>query len=64
VRAFKKRGYSPDKVARAILDGMAGGRGVVPVAPEAWLLYLLTRLHSPLAHRLGDALEKITRVRG
>lgn len=63
VRAWKKRGYSPDKVARAILDGMARGRGVVPITPEAWALYLLGRLHPPLAHRIGDAFERLSGVR-
>jgi NAD(P)-dependent dehydrogenase (short-subunit alcohol dehydrogenase family) len=63
IRAWQTRGYSPDRVAAAILRAMARGRGVVPVTPEAWALYVMTRLHAPLAHRVGALLEKVSRVR-
>jgi NAD(P)-dependent dehydrogenase (short-subunit alcohol dehydrogenase family) len=40
---FQKRNYSPEKVARAIFKAIRRNRGVVPVAPEAWLGYYLKR---------------------
>jgi NAD(P)-dependent dehydrogenase (short-subunit alcohol dehydrogenase family) len=40
---YRRRRYGPDKVARAILDGVHKDRAVVPVAPEAWGLYWMKR---------------------
>lgn len=64
MKFWKTQGHSPDVVAEAILRGMASGRGVVPVTPEAWALYALTRIHAPLAHRIGQYLEKKSNLRG
>jgi len=44
VRAFQRRGYGPDKVARKILLAVRRGRTVAPVSPEAWAGYWLKRL--------------------
>lgn len=40
---FRKRNYSPDKVAKALVEGVRRNEGVVPVTPEAWALYYLKR---------------------
>ncbi|MGV9785587.1 SDR family oxidoreductase [Streptomyces sp. NPDC003435] len=52
---YGKRNYSPEKVARAILDAVAENRAVVPVTPEARGAYLLARF-------LPGALRKVARV--
>ena len=44
VRAFQRRGYGPDKVARKILLAVRRNRAVAPVSPEAWAGYYLKRL--------------------
>jgi hypothetical protein len=44
VRAFQRRGYGPDRVARKILLAVRRNRTVAPVSPEAWLGYYLKRL--------------------
>jgi NAD(P)-dependent dehydrogenase (short-subunit alcohol dehydrogenase family) len=49
-KLFKWRNYSPDRVAAAIVDAIRRDRPVVPVAPEAWALYLLNRYLPALAN--------------
>jgi NAD(P)-dependent dehydrogenase (short-subunit alcohol dehydrogenase family) len=44
VDGFEKRNYGPEKVAQAIVAAAASGAAVVPVAPEAWALYLMKRV--------------------
>ena len=48
VRFYKKRNYSPAKVARAIPKAIQKNKGVVPVSPEAWFMYYAKR-YFPLA---------------
>jgi NAD(P)-dependent dehydrogenase (short-subunit alcohol dehydrogenase family) len=43
VRAFQRRGYHPERVARAILKAVRRNRAVAPVSPEAWAGYYLKR---------------------
>lgn len=43
VRAFQRRGYGPDKVARKLLLAVRRNRAVAPVSPEAWTGYYLKR---------------------
>lgn len=40
---YQRRGQPPEIVARAIVAAAKSGRAMVPVTPEAWLLYLLKR---------------------
>jgi NAD(P)-dependent dehydrogenase (short-subunit alcohol dehydrogenase family) len=40
---YRRRGSSPERVARAIVAALRSGRALVPVSPEAWLLYVLKR---------------------
>lgn len=48
---YKKRNYSPDRVAKVIVSAIRKNRAMVPVTPEAWLSYYLKRL-SPSLSRL------------
>lgn len=41
---YGRRGYAPEIVARAIVAAAKSGKALVPVTPEAWLLYALKRL--------------------
>jgi hypothetical protein len=54
---FAKRGAPPSKVADAIVDAIRKNRAVVPVAPEAWVTWGLTRLAPTLGPRLGARLQ-------
>jgi NAD(P)-dependent dehydrogenase (short-subunit alcohol dehydrogenase family) len=40
---YKRRNYGPRKVAEAIVDAIERNRAVVPVTPEAWVMYALKR---------------------
>lgn len=41
---FKKRGYTPERVALKIMKAVQKGRVVAPVSPEAWLGYYVQRI--------------------
>lgn len=56
VRFYERRNYGPERVAAAIVRAIRGNRTVVPVTPEAWVLYLLKRLAPDLSARLNRAL--------
>jgi NAD(P)-dependent dehydrogenase (short-subunit alcohol dehydrogenase family) len=45
---YKKWGWPPGRVAKAILKAVQKNKGVVPVGPEAWLLWYFKRLSLPL----------------
>jgi NAD(P)-dependent dehydrogenase (short-subunit alcohol dehydrogenase family) len=53
VSLYRRRGFGPAGVARAILDAVAKNRAVVPVTPEAWAMYLGKRLMPETALGLG-----------
>lgn len=48
-RLYERRGYGPDKVAVQILRAVQRDRAVAPVAPEAHVGYLLSRIAPPLS---------------
>lgn len=48
VQFYKKRNYSPKKVAQAIPKAVIKNKSVVPVSPEAWIMYFSKR-YFPLA---------------
>lgn len=50
---FEKRNYPPERVARAIVKAIRRNRGVVPVAPEAWVGYYLKRISPWLVYRVA-----------
>ena len=44
VDIYRKRNYGPEKVAEAIAEAVIHNRAVVPVSPEAWVLYAGKRM--------------------
>jgi NAD(P)-dependent dehydrogenase (short-subunit alcohol dehydrogenase family) len=44
IAIYEKRNYGPEKVAAAIVDAVNARRAIVPVAPEAWVVYAMKRL--------------------
>jgi NAD(P)-dependent dehydrogenase (short-subunit alcohol dehydrogenase family) len=60
--AFRRRGHSPDRVARAVLGAIEQDLAVVPVGPEAWFAYLGKRVAPGLAARIGQRVESLTRA--
>ncbi len=57
---YTRRGYGPEKVAAAILDGIAHNRALVPVSPEAWALYLGKRTAPEVMRRVFLEVRKRT----
>lgn len=51
--AYRRRGYTPDKVARRILDAVLDNRAVVPVTPEAAVGYRVYRFVPALSRRMA-----------
>lgn len=49
---FRKRNFPPKKVARAVIRAIRKNKGVVPVAPEAWIAYYLKRWAPWISYRL------------
>ena len=41
---YRRRGHTPESVAKAIVAAAESGKGLVPVSSEAWLLYVLKRV--------------------
>lgn len=56
VAGYRRRGYGPERVARALLRAVERGRVVAPVAPEAWALYYAKRLAPGLLRWAGAKL--------
>jgi len=57
---YRKRDYGPERVAAAIVKAIRHNRKIVPVSPEAWLAYYLTRFNVPLSRWLaGKVTEKM-----
>jgi NAD(P)-dependent dehydrogenase (short-subunit alcohol dehydrogenase family) len=40
---YRRRGYTPERVARGILRAVQRGRAVAPISPEAWAMYWMKR---------------------
>jgi NAD(P)-dependent dehydrogenase (short-subunit alcohol dehydrogenase family) len=58
VEIFARRGYTPDRVARAILDAVRVNTAVRPIAAEAWALYFLKRAAPGLTRKLSGWLGR------
>jgi short-subunit dehydrogenase len=43
VRVYRRRGYTPERVAENVLRAVQRNRLVAPISPEAWALYYLKR---------------------
>jgi NAD(P)-dependent dehydrogenase (short-subunit alcohol dehydrogenase family) len=53
VRAYRRRGYGPERVAENVLKAVQRGRLVAPISPEAWALYYAKRFAPWALRRLG-----------
>jgi NAD(P)-dependent dehydrogenase (short-subunit alcohol dehydrogenase family) len=53
VAAYRRRNYGPERVAASILKAVGRNRAVVPVSPEAWVMYYMKRLAPGMAARLN-----------
>jgi hypothetical protein len=62
-RLYRRRSYSPAKVARAIVDACATNPGVLPVTPESWAMWLAERVSPGLVARLGRTERVIAKRR-
>jgi NAD(P)-dependent dehydrogenase (short-subunit alcohol dehydrogenase family) len=49
---YRRRGYGPGRVAKAIVDAVEKRRALVPVTPESWALYYAKRLAPRLLESL------------
>ncbi|HTX98188.1 MAG TPA: SDR family NAD(P)-dependent oxidoreductase [Mycobacterium sp.] len=56
---YKKRGYTPERAARNILRAVDRNRAVAPIAAEAHVMYVLSRVAPPLARRLAARMAKV-----
>ncbi|MEV5539909.1 SDR family NAD(P)-dependent oxidoreductase [Saccharopolyspora shandongensis] len=58
---YSKRGYTPERVARNILRAIDRNRAIAPIATEAHLMYVLSRVAPPLARWLAGKLAEAAR---
>jgi NAD(P)-dependent dehydrogenase (short-subunit alcohol dehydrogenase family)/pimeloyl-ACP methyl ester carboxylesterase len=56
--AYRRRGYSPDKVAAAVIRAVRDNRVVVPVTPEARITALGARIAPTLTRAFGRWLDR------
>jgi NAD(P)-dependent dehydrogenase (short-subunit alcohol dehydrogenase family) len=52
IEFYRRRNYSPERVAAKILKAIGRNAALAPITPEAWALYLLKRLSPGLLSRL------------
>jgi NAD(P)-dependent dehydrogenase (short-subunit alcohol dehydrogenase family) len=66
-RAYRRRGYGPDRVANAVVKAVLQRRTVVPVTPEARIAALATRMSPALTRAFGRWVDqratKVTQTR-
>tara|TARA_B100001250_G_scaffold391916_1_gene393247 strand:+ start:4484 stop:5362 length:879 start_codon:yes stop_codon:yes gene_type:complete len=55
---YVKRNYGPEKVAAAIVSAVTGNRGILPVTPEAWFLFIMNRISPRFTHWLVGRIER------
>lgn len=56
---YERRNYGPERVARAILRAVHKNPALMPVTPEAWGLYLLSRAAPSLSHKLVNGVGSL-----
>jgi len=59
MRFYEKRNYAPERVARAILRAARTNPALLPVTPEAWALYLLSRAAPSMSHRIVNGIGSL-----
>ncbi len=55
---YQKRGYTPERAARNILRAIERNRAVAPIAAEAHVMYVLSRVVPPLARWVSAQMAK------
>lgn len=53
VQSFRRRGYSPDKVAKQIVDAVAANKPIAVITPEAKVMRAISRYAAPVSRRLA-----------
>ncbi|HUO37937.1 MAG TPA: SDR family NAD(P)-dependent oxidoreductase [Mycobacterium sp.] len=56
---YKKRGYTPERAARNILRAVGRDRAVAPIAAEAHVMYVLSRVAPPLARWVAAQIARL-----
>jgi NAD(P)-dependent dehydrogenase (short-subunit alcohol dehydrogenase family) len=65
INAFRRRNYSPERVAENILKAMQRNRAVAPISPEAWASYIVKRAAPWLVAWMNRTLgERVRREAG
>lgn len=60
-RTYAKRGYTPERAAANILKAVDRNRALAPIAPEAHVMYVLSRIAPPAGRWLSAALARIAK---
>ncbi|EUA88451.1 short-chain dehydrogenase domain protein [Mycobacterium ulcerans str. Harvey] len=55
---YQRRGYTPARAARNILRAVERNKAVAPVAAEAHVMYVLSRIMPPLARWVSAQMAK------
>lgn len=61
VDVYRRRNYTPERVAENVMKAIARNRAVAPISPEAWAMYVLKRLSPGLVAWIGDRMAERTR---
>ena len=56
---YARRGYTPERAAANILKAVDRNRAVAPIAPEAHVMYVLSRIAPPVARWLSAGMARI-----
>jgi len=62
VDVYRRRNYTPERVAENVVKAIARNRGVAPISPEAWVMYLLKRLSPSLVAWVHERMAARTRA--
>ena len=58
-KTYAKRGYTPERTAVNILKAVDHNRAVAPIAPEAHVMYVLSRIAPPVARWVSAGMAKL-----
>lgn len=61
VDVYRRRNYTPERVAENVVKAIARNRAVAPISPEAWAMYLLKRLSPSLVDWVNARVAARTR---
>jgi NAD(P)-dependent dehydrogenase (short-subunit alcohol dehydrogenase family) len=56
IQIYRRRNYSPERVAGNVLKAVQRNRGVAPISPESWVMYFLKRLAPGAVARMNRAM--------